>query len=295
MALTALQSRFTLEALAGGARRHPVHCIKLALLAALVFPQHSFAEALHPYLSDRHHITVGGFRQHSDASFTANREGFEPTSVGLSSIGLDGRDSTLMIEYHFRKDERWQYSAGLYRYRQTGDLSAETAFNFDGVEVEVGSSLETDLAIDTYMFDAMYTLRRTDHSELSIGGGLHVLDNDVIVNSRRSVNGMETAEWERGRAALIAPLPNFRATYFHALSPRASIKLTAGWLSLTYDNYDGDFRYIHFMGQYRVTEAIGLMLGYQFAGIDIQENKDPGYNRFDVDFSGLTFGMTYSF
>ena len=77
----------------------------------------------------------------------------------------------MMAEYRYRKNPRWQYSASLYRYRQTGDLAAETELNFDGVEVEVGSELDTLLTIDTYIFDAMYTLRRTDRSELTIGGG----------------------------------------------------------------------------------------------------------------------------
>ena len=59
------------------------------------------------------------------------------------------------------------------------------------------TALETSLTIDTYIFDAMYTLLRTHHSELAIGGGFHVLDNDAMVNSRHRVNDNETAEVER--------------------------------------------------------------------------------------------------
>ena len=146
---------------------------------------------------------------------TAVRGNLEPTAVDLSTIGLKDRDFTWMAEYRYRKNPRWQYSASLYRYRQTGDLAAETEFNFDGVEVEVGSELDTLLTIDTYIFDAMYTLRRTDRSELTIGGGFHILDNDVVINTRRVVNGNDRPEVERGSASLIAPLPNLRATYLH--------------------------------------------------------------------------------
>lgn len=191
-------------------------------LGAIVFAQAARTEELHPYLSKKHRLTLGGFWQESEASLTAAREPLEPTAVNLEAMGLKDRDTTWMVEYRFRKNPRWQYSASLYRYSQSADLTAEKAFNFDGVEVEVGSALETSLTIDTYIFDAMYTLRRTQHSELAIGGGFHVLDNDVIVNSRRRVNGNETAEIERGSAALIAPLPNLRATYFHAFSPKLS-------------------------------------------------------------------------
>ena len=263
-------------------------------LASLIIPKMTLAESQHAYLSDRHHITVGGYAQSSDASLTASREGFDPTAVTLGAIGLDDKDSTWMLEYRFRKNERWQYSASIYRYRQNGAVSAETSFNFDGVDIDVGAFVESDLTIDTYIFDAMYTLRRTDHSELTTGGGLHVLDNDVIISTRVN-SGSDVVEGETGRAALVAPLPNFRASYFHALSPKVSFAATAGWLSLTYDDYDGDFRYLHLKGQYQVSDAIGLMLGYQFAGVDVQENLDSGLNRFDVDFSGVTFGVTYSF
>ena len=264
-------------------------------LGAIVFAQPARTEDLHPYLSKKHRLTVGGFWQESEASLTANREPLEPTAVDLAAMGLKDRDTTWMVEYRFRKNPRWQYSASLYRYRQSADLTAEKAFNFDGIEVEVGSALETSLTIDTYIFDAMYTLRRTQHSELAIGGGFHVLDNDIIVNSRRRVNGNETAEIERGRAALVAPLPNFRATYFHAFSPKLSLMATAGWLSLSYEQYDGDFRYLRLKAEYLLTDALGVSAGFQFASIDAQENLDRGYNRFDVEFSGVTVGLSYAF
>lgn len=226
---------------------------------------------------------------------TAVRGNLEPTAVDLSTIGLKDRDFTWMTEYRYRKSPRWQYSASLYRYRQTGDLAAETEFNFDGVEVEVGSELETLLTIDTYIFDAMCTLRRTDRSELTIGGGFHILDNDVVINTRRVVNGNDRPEAERGSASLIAPLPNLRATYLHALSPKLSLSATLGWLSLSYDRYDGDFRFLHLKGEYLVIDALGISAGFQFAAVDVQENKERGHNRFDVEFSGLTLGVTYSF
>ena len=89
------------------------------------------------YLGRYYLTAVCGYWQESEASLTAVRGNLEPTAVDLSTIGLKDRDFTWMAEYRYRKNPRWQYSASLYRYRQTGDLAAETEFNFDGVEVEV--------------------------------------------------------------------------------------------------------------------------------------------------------------
>ena len=264
-------------------------------LGWLVISESVSAEDIHPYLSNKHRILVGGYLQESKASLTAARVNFEPTPVDLSAMGLKDRDFTWMVDYRYRRNPRWQYSVAMYRYRQTADLTAEKAFNFDGIEVEVGTALETSLTIDTYIFDAMYTLRRTDHSELTIGGGFHVLDNDVVINSRRAVNDTVSNEVERGSASLIAPLPNLRAAYFHAITPDLSLTATAGWLSLSYDQYDGDFRYLRLQAEYLLTEALGVSAGFQFSSIDVQENTDRGYNRFDVEFSGVTVGLSYSF
>ena len=44
-----------------------------------------------------------------------------------------------------------------------------------------------------------------------------------------------------------------------------------------------------------VTDTRGLSAGFQFASIDAQENLDRGYNRFDVQFSGVTVGLSYAF
>ena len=107
------------------------------LLLTAVIPREASAEALHTHLTSKHRFSVGGYWQESEASLTAVRGNLEPTAVDLSTIGLKDRDFTWMAEYRYKKNPRWQYSASLYRYRQTGDLAAETEFNFDGVEVEV--------------------------------------------------------------------------------------------------------------------------------------------------------------
>ena len=266
----------------------------LMLLSQLI-PSMAHAEADHSHLTKKHLLNLGGYRQQSKASLTAARRDFEVTPVDLESMGLKDRDTTWLAEYRYRQSDRWQYSLSVYRYRVTADTTAETEFNFDNVDVQVGAALKSSLAIDTYAFDAMYTLRRTDRSELSVGGGFHVLDNDVVINSQRSVNNNDREEIERGRASLIAPLPNIRATYFHAFTPRVSMTATAGWLSLSYNEYDGDFRYLRFKAEYLVTDAFGLNAGFQFASIDAQENLDRGYNRFDVEFSGVTVGVSYAF
>ena len=185
------------------------------------------AEPTHSHLTKKHLVTAEGYRQRSKASLTAARRNFEPTPVEVL-------DNTWLAGYRYRYNERWQYSLTYYRYRYSADTTADRNFNFDNVDIQVGAALNSSLTIDTYAFDAMYTLHRTDRSELTVGGGFHILDNDVVINSQRTVNYNDREEVERGRASLIAPLPNVRGTYVHAFTPKLSMTATAGWLSLSY-------------------------------------------------------------
>ena len=88
------------------------------------------------------------------ASLTAVRGNPEPTAVDLSTIGLKDR-FYLMAEYRYRKIPAGN-TGFTYRYRQRVIWRPRLQFNFDGVEVEVGSELDTLLTIDTYIFDAIH-------------------------------------------------------------------------------------------------------------------------------------------
>ena len=274
-----------------------------ALLACSLVPASqlatntAYAEPIHSHLTKKHLVTIGGYRQQSKASLTAARRNFEPTPVDLESMGLKDRDNTWLAEYRYRHNARWQYSLSIYRYRNSADTTAETAFNFDNVDVQVGAALKSSLTIDTYAFDAMYTLRRTDRSELTVGGGFYILDNDVVINSQRTVNynDQEEVDQGRGRASVTAPLPKLQGSYFHSFTPKLSITATAGWLVLSYKEYNEAFRYLRFKAEYLITDALGLNAGFQFASIDAQDNLGRGYVRFDVEFSGVAVGVSYAF
>ena len=88
--------------------RYYLTSVCASLFLSAVMPQEVSAEALHPHLTSKHRFSVGGYWQESEASLTAVRGNLEPTAVDLSTIGLKDRDFTMMAEYRYRKNPRWQ-------------------------------------------------------------------------------------------------------------------------------------------------------------------------------------------
>ena len=71
-----------------------------------------------------------------------------------------------------------------YTFSQDGTRATERDFNFDGFEFQAGASLDTELSVDTYILDVMYSLYQTDRAEIMFGGGIHAIDLEASISGR---------------------------------------------------------------------------------------------------------------
>ncbi len=247
------------------------------------------------YLARDHLIYLGIFDQTAESSLLAQRGDLPPASVDFDGVGVADDYTSGMLEYRYRWTDKWNVSASYFRFSNGGTAAVSEEFNFDGVEFELGAEVKSSLRVDTYILAASYALHKTDSSEIAVGGGIHALDVSTTLEATGFVNGEPVSDSEQAGSSILAPLPNVRASAFHAFNDKWAVLATGGWLSVTVDEYEGNYRYFHLRGQYQVSNAFGLTLGYQLVDIDVEESLSDGRNRFDFGFSGLTAGITYEF
>ncbi|TGD73408.1 hypothetical protein E4634_10260 [Mangrovimicrobium sediminis] len=253
------------------------------------------AEGLHPFLETGHSLALGGAWQEGDASLRATVGDLPEVDVKLKELGVDGRDSSLALEYRWRMSPRWSVSALLYTFGQSGSRTVQDEFNYDGIVFEAGVGVDTDIDMDTYIVDLMYSLYRSQRAELQIGGGIHALDIDVAIRGRAFVGGAD-AEVATAANDLLAPLPNLRAQAFYDLGRDWGVLLSAGWLSASYQDYDGSFTYAHPRIIYAPGEHLGFSLGYQFMEVDLTyTSSSRKESEYDVTFTGPTAVISYRF
>ena len=70
---------------------------------------------------------------------------------------------------------------------------------------------------------------------------------------------------------------------------------TLGWLSITYDEYDGNFSYVHARTTYNFTDHFGVSLGYQYVDLDFTRDRDRGETGIEASFDGPSVVLTYGF
>jgi hypothetical protein len=252
------------------------------------------AEPIYPQLFAKHTFIVGGYRQSVDGELYAQRDGGTKRTIDLGNLDLDNSDSTYTVEYRYRLNDQWLFSVGTYQFESNGKGATSKEFEYDGVTFEAGARLDTGLEIDTYMVEALYSVYKTDRAEILLGGGLHMFDFSASIKAKVSVGDQERTG-EQGSDDILAPLPNLRAQGYYAITPKWALTGAVGWLSLNYGDYDGAFTYLSARTIYQFTERFGAGVGYQLVDVDLGYDGGRGDSGFDIEFTGPSAFLTYSF
>ena len=63
-----------------------------------------------------------------------------------------------------------------YQFEHDGARAISRDFNFEGREFQVGTFLNTEISINTYIVDLMYQVYDSERAEVLVGGGVHAFD-----------------------------------------------------------------------------------------------------------------------
>ena len=266
----------------------------LVLLAGGSLP--AFAEdAINPVLDDRFMFRLGALRNNIEGTVTVLQQPLPETPIDIEEVGLDTTQTSPWGSVRWRFGERWAVNFHYDGFDQNGNGTVETEFNFDGVVFPVGATIDSRLRADAYIADVSYTLWKQRNYELGLGLGVHAFDLDMGISGTISI-GDANLEVASAEEELLVPLPNLRIFGTYAFSEKISFSGSAGWLSMSYENYDGDFLYVRGQLEYRLTDRWGVGAGYQYTEVDVEHNRDNGdFEAYDFDLSGLQGYISYSF
>jgi outer membrane receptor for ferric coprogen and ferric-rhodotorulic acid len=144
------------------------------------------------------------------------------------------------------------------------------------------------------LLDVFYSVYKSDTAELRIGGGLHAFDFEVELAADAFI-GDASASRVAADEQLLAPLPNLRFDGLYALSPRWSVSGGMGWLSVTYDDYEGSYVFADIKTDYRITDGFSLGIGYRLVDTDIKAEGSRRDLSFNSEYHGPTAYLSYSF
>lgn len=139
-----------------------------------------------------------------------------------------------------------------------------------------------------------YDIYRSDRARFGVGIGAHVVDFDLEVTSNLNV-AEDNVGSISGSEDLTAPLPNLYAGGLYAFRNNLLFKYSAGWMSMSYEDYDGDLVFAQGSMEYWPYEHIGLGAGYVYRSADIEYTPNNKKETYDIKMPGPVFYLTVGF
>jgi hypothetical protein len=267
--------------------------LPLAWLVLLV-PQAVSAESFHPWLDRRVAVFVGAVNFNVDATIAKWTEGEEVDYVNLARLGVPESDTDFWARLTARLGERWQIGMDYFTIDVAGGRQVNFDFKFGDLVVPVGASVDASLGVDFYVLSMSYAFYRSDRLELGGGVGVHGVNLEYDMFAEARIGSMVRAVGEE-EDDFLAPLPNAALYAAYAFSPRLLGQVQGGWISLSYDEYDGELLALHAQLAYLLTGRTSLGLGYTFFDFDVERDRGTRREYYDLNLHGPRVFLSVAF
>ncbi len=249
----------------------------------------SHADPKHPALADKWQFDFSVLSQKPDATVRSTVIGDTEVEIDLGTLGADDRETTGGLGVRYAINDKWRAYFAYSPLGVSGSRFTNRTINFDGTEFPLNTGLDTDLDITTYVAAIDYAFHQSEDTEWGVGAGLHAIDLGVKFEANLNAARASVSEED-----LLAPLPNLRVYFKHALSEKWIIGGSVGWMSANVDKYDGELLVADFRADYRFNNNWTLGANYQLVDINLEIDDSPNEQAYDIQLPGFGVRLTYS-
>ena len=244
---------------------------------------------------DKRLIVYGGVQRYeAKGEFSSTKEGRPTVNIDLDDLGLDENEVTPVFGLKYKISKRWNMRLDYYGYHEDETRTADFEFNFEDLIVPVGARVDTSIDVDIYVANLSYDIVHSRNARFGLGIGAHVADLDLEISGKVTSNETEVPLGE-GHEELLAPLPNLYATGSYAITDNFLFRCGGGWISLSYDDYDGELIFANAFLEYWPFRHAGFGLGYRYVEADIDYDSGKKVEKYDIQLPGPLAYVVFGF
>ena len=265
------------------------------LLAALVSSTAQAAgNSLNPILDDTWNFRLGATYLDAKGTFSSTIQGEPTDKLSTDDLNIADGSWTPYFGARWRFTDRWRATFNYFGMDNNG--SVRKPFDrliFGDIRATGFLEVETSFKTDFYVAQVGYSFLKNERAELGLGGGLHVVNFDTALKVRGKING-KSGSVKSDSADLTVPLPNILGYGVYAFTPKLSLDGGIGWFGLDYDQYSGNLVTVTANLEYRITDNIGLGVGYNYVDMDL-EVEDNRTDTYDLQYKGPALYISAGF
>ena len=245
---------------------------------------------VHPYLGGKYFASVGLFRSDQDVKLGLDASvnpdpGPSPYVDFSQTLGISSSDETFSAEIGWRFAEKWQLRGQYFEVDDNSRATLEEDVEWGDFTFNAGTFVGAGTEMEIMRLFFGRTFRSTGSREFGFGLGGHILDLAAFIEGNATVDGVDVG-YQKERASISQPLPNFGAWYMHAFNSNWAATIRFDWLSANIDKYDG--RIINSAASigYAIGDHFGLSLAYNYFELAVDVDDGDWQGRMKLRFAG---------
>jgi hypothetical protein len=230
----------------------------------------------------------------AEGTFSSSKKGRPEYKVDMEDLGFDEDLVSPVAGLIFNFGKRWNLRLDYFGYHDDVNKTAGFYFEFEDLIVPIGVSIDSSIDLDIYALNLGYNFFHSERARFGVGIGVHSADISLKIAAKGVVGDKDILLGE-GREDLIAPLPNLYAFGAYAFTERIILRYGGGWLSMSYDEWEGSYVYANAFLEYWPFRYAGFGAGYRYVRADIENDTGKRKETYEVKLPGPILYVTFGF
>jgi len=265
----------------------------IAMCSPLVAAETAIIDDLHPIMSDKYWVNVGGFfaARDLDASVAG---GIDDANIVIdfeSDMGLDDKPDLFVAEFGWQFSEKWGLSLQNFHAGRSATKTLEETIEWEDLVYNAGAEISAATKISvTRLFFSRRFWDGGRHS-LRLGAGVHLFKTAAMLSGEVRLDDV-TTEYVTSNVSASFPVPDIGVWYRYSPSVRWLLYSRLDWFSADLDDFAGTIWNFAAGANLQITEHLGIGLSYQLFELDGTLREEHWSGSFRTRLTGPNLHIT---
>jgi hypothetical protein len=257
----------------------------------------AYAEGL---LNDRFFISVGGFVVGTDVKAELDGRAGQNQEVDFErDLGLDGDATRVRVDGLWRITPHHRLRFLYFDTKNDGSRRLDRDITWGDYTFSLGAQVNAETRARVAELAYEYAFTRQPTYEVAGTIGIHYIDTTLRISGVASftdANGVvQTAQSTTRENSAPAPLPVVGLRAGWVVAPQFYVDAQAQFFRARLDGYEGTITNARITGTWMFTRNVGVGLGYDYFGTDVEVDRTSFNGNLKVAYSGLQLFVTGTF
>ena len=203
---------------------------------------------------------------------------------------------TYFVNFEWRWNKKWRLTAESFSIYNASRATLDSTIVFDDTTFEKGTTVKAGIEFALLRVFVGRTISSGPKHSLGAGLGVHAMNLGAFVEGEiKSDNEELNGTFQKKRVSVLVPLPNFGAWYHWAPTEKWAFIARVDWFGINIDQFSGGLWDIAPGVRYQFAEHFGVGVDYRFFLLDAKIDTDDWKGSLDLNFTGPTLTLNWSF